>query len=278
VNLIRRDGAPLVVQQEDGRVLEEGKDFDKLVDPKSGVVPWPGNFDVYHQPPVIHTHLPDGTRLRVSYYHVVTIYHKGAPVCLSEPKTMALLRDEAQRLHAAWGAKAYFMNHDEIRVLNWCAACQQRHLDAGQILAQNIKACTQILKEVNPGGRIYVWSDMFDPGHNAHQNFYLVHGDLAGSWEGLDKDVVVVCWDQDRAAESMKFFTDRGHKVLMAGYYDAPVAGARQWLDAARKVPGLPGLPGVPGIPGVCGMMYTTWADNYRDLEAFAKVVDEYRK
>jgi hypothetical protein len=46
------------------------------------VVPWPGCFDIYHQPPVIKTNLPEGARLRVSYYHVVTISHKGAPVPL----------------------------------------------------------------------------------------------------------------------------------------------------------------------------------------------------
>ena len=266
VNLIRRNGAPLEVKQEDGRTLVEGKDFEKLVDPRSGTKPWSGCFDIYHQPPVIKTSLPDGTRLRVSYYHAVTISDKGAPICLSEPKTLELLRDEAKRMHAAWGAKAYFMNHDEIRVLNWCEACQKRDLQPGQMLAENVKACTQALKEVNPGGRVYVWSDMFDPGHNAHKDYYLVHGDLAGSWEGLDKDVIIVCWDQERALESMKFFADRGHQVVMAGYYDEPVEGARQWLDSALKV------------PGVRGMMYTTWigSGGYRDLEPFAKIMAGY--
>src|SRR5947208_12534365 len=52
------------------------------------------------------------------------------------------------------------------------------HLDAGALLAENVKTCIQILREVNPGGRIYVWSDMFDPHHNAHKDYYLVHGDL----------------------------------------------------------------------------------------------------
>src|SRR5256885_12000168 len=48
----------------------------------------------------------------------------------SEPKTVELVRDQAKRMHAAWGAKAYLMSHDEIRVWNWCDACQRRHLDA----------------------------------------------------------------------------------------------------------------------------------------------------
>src|SRR2546429_6775982 len=40
-------------------------------------------------------------------------------------------------------------------VLNWCSACQARGLDAGQILADNVRACASILRQVNPGGRIY---------------------------------------------------------------------------------------------------------------------------
>ena len=115
-------------------------------------------------------------------------------VCPSEPRTVELLRDQARRMHAAWGAKGYMMSHDEIRVLNWCAACERRQLDAGAILADNARTCLQILREVNPKGRIYVWSDMFDPNHNAHKDYYLVRGDLAGSWEGLDREVIIVTW------------------------------------------------------------------------------------
>ena len=34
-------------------------------------------------------------------------------------------------------------------------------------------------------GPLYIWSDMFDPGHNAHDHFYEVEGTIAGSWIGL---------------------------------------------------------------------------------------------
>ena len=174
------------MKREDGRALVEGRDFDKVVDPHMGTSPWPGAYDIWHEPPVIKTDLPDGTRLRVSYYHVVTIHGGQAMICPSEPRTLELLRDQARRMHAAWNAKGYLMSHDEIRVLNWCAACQRRQLDAGALLADNVRACTRILREINPGGRIYVWSDMFDPYHNARDDYYLVRGDLAGSWKGLD--------------------------------------------------------------------------------------------
>ena len=146
------------------------------------------------------------------------------------------------------------MQHDEVRTLNWDDSCQQRHLDAGAILAHNARACTKLLR----GANVYVWSDMFDPYHNAVKDYYLVRGDLAGSWEGLDRKVIVVNWNFDKRDESLKFFADRGHRQVIAGYYDGS-HDTRQWLGSAAKV------------TGVVGIMYTTWRSNYNDLEAFAR-------
>ena len=52
----------------------------------------------------------------------------------------------------------------------------------------------------------------------------------------------------------------------MAGYYDSPPENMKKWLDAAQ------------GHPEILGTIYTTWENNYRDLEAFEKIVDGYRK
>jgi hypothetical protein len=100
---------------------------------------------------------------------------------------------------------------------------------------------------------------MFDPFHNARKDFYLVNGDLAGSWEGLDKDVVIVNWNSGRPAESLPWFADLGHDQVLAGYYDGPVASIAEWLKAADKLPRQPGA------------MYTTWQQQYDDLEEFAQ-------
>jgi hypothetical protein len=262
VNLVRRDGAPVVVKLDEGKQpLVEGKDFDRIVDPKMGIKPWKGSYDIYHEPPAIKTRLPDGTRLRVSYFHGATVHEDQANICPSEPKTIELLRDQAKRMHAAWGTKGYMMSHDEIRVLNWCAACQKRGLDAGALLADNVRTCAQILREVNPGGKIYVWSDMFDPNHNAKKNYYLVRGDLTGSWEGLNRDVIIVPWYFEKRAESLKFFSERGHHQIIAGYYDHKPEQIADWLRAARSV------------TNVDGAMYTTWKHEFKDLERFSEVV-----
>lgn len=263
VNLIRREGTPLQVRKDGGESLVEGRDFEKVIDPKMGNRLWAGSYDIYHEPPSIKTSLPEGTKLRVSYYHAVTIHDDQAMICPSEPRTVELLRDQAKRMHKAWGAKGYMMSHDEIRVLNWCAACQKRKLDAGALIADNVRTCINTLREVNPGGRIYVWSDMFDPHHNAHKDYYLVRGDLAGSWEGLDKEVIIVPWYFEKRNESLKFFADRGHRQVIAGYYDHDPAQVKEWLSAAGKV------------QGVEGVMYTTWQSNFSDLEKFAQAIKE---
>jgi len=263
LNLVRRDGAPVVVKSEGGKRFEEGKDFEPLQDPQMGVRLWKGSYDVWHEPPVMKTTLAEGTRLRVSYYHAVTVNDDQAMLCPSEARSVELLRDQARRVHAAWGAQGYMMSHDEIRVLNWCDACQRRGLEAGALLADNARTCVNILREVNPGGRIYVWSDMFDPHHNAHKGYYLVRGDLTGSWEGLDKDVIVVPWYFEKRGQSLKFFAERGHRQVIAGYYDAKPERVRDWLEAAKP------------FPGVIGVMYTTWEHKYGDLEQFVKIIGE---
>jgi hypothetical protein len=110
---VRRDG------DQEAKVLEEGRDFERVVDPRLGNNPWAGEYDVWHEPPTVHTKLPDGTRLRVSYYHPMIIYGGSVMIALSEPRTMELLRDHARRVHTGFGAKSYFMEHDEIRLFNW---------------------------------------------------------------------------------------------------------------------------------------------------------------
>jgi len=269
LNVLRRPGAPLVVRRDAGfsvapAPLVEGTDFEPVADPHLGNDPYNGEYNLSHEPPTIHTKLSDGTRLRVSYYHPMIIYGGSVMIALSEPKTMELLRDQARRVHEAFGAKGYFMEHDEMRIFNWDAASERRHLDAGPLLAAHVKACIKILRDVNPGGDIYAWSDMYDPHHNAVKNYYLVKGSIVGSWEGLDREVIIADWNFEHRDESLKWFADRGHRLMIAGYYDAPLDDLRAWLDSAVKV------------PSAQAVMYTTWQNNFADIEKFAAAVKEH--
>ncbi|MBL9145081.1 MAG: hypothetical protein JNM99_15485 [Verrucomicrobiaceae bacterium] len=262
VNVLRRPGAPLEVKTEEGKLLVEGKDYEPVHDPKLGSVPYAGEYEPWHEPPNITVKdLPDGTRLRVSFHHPHIVYEGQVCACVSEPRFMSLLQRQAGDVHGLWGARSYMMSHDEWRVLGWCQACQTRHLTAGQIVADNVGSCTSMLRTQAPDARVFVWSDMFDPFHNAKPSYYLVKSDLTGSWEGLSRDAFIVNWNSDKAAESLKFFSDRGHQQLIAGYYDGPIERTRDWLRKAKPV------------PGVVGVMFTTWHADYGKLEAFAEML-----
>src|SRR5262249_424321 len=158
--------------------------------------------------------------------------------------------------------RTFFMSHDEIRVAGWCRACQDRKLSPGALLADNARRCTAILKELNPRARVAVWSDMFDPSHNAVDNYYLVNGTLKDSWKGLSSDVLIANWNGGKARESLAFFANRGHKQLIAGYYDDDgLTNFRQWDQAAT------------GVTGVIGFMYTTWQSKYSLLEDYGRAM-----
>ena len=54
---------------------------------------------------------------------------------------------------------------------------------------------------------------------------------------------------------------DRGHPILIAGYYDQDPTRVRDWLAAADA------------HGGAVAVMYTTWRNDYAQLERFAELV-----
>ncbi|MFO1041600.1 MAG: hypothetical protein U0941_07435 [Planctomycetaceae bacterium] len=264
VNLVRRPGCPLTVQDDSRQVTYvEGRDFVELRDSKLGTSPWPGEFDVYHEPPSLilapGSTIKDGQKLLVSYSHAVTIYDGQVPCSLTEPKVFEIVEDQVRRVQQLFNPKIYFLSHDEIRVANWSDPERASGKTAGEQLAENVRRCAEIIRKVSPEARLCIWSDMFDPHHNAVKDFYLVNGDLAGSWKGLPKDTIVINWNSGKPSPSLKHFAGLGHTQVLAGYYDAPPGRIRNWLDVGKEVP-----------QNIGGAMYTTWRGNFTDLEAFA--------
>jgi len=260
VNVLRRPGTPVTLKGEDGAVYEEGKDFEAIRDPLLEPE------DSYHTPPTVKltasSRLKEGTPVRLSYYHSVVINEGQVCACLSEPKLYQLLRSEAKQVNDLFHPTAFFMQHDEIRTANWDEACQKRHLTPGQMLADNVKQCVQMLKDLNPKAKIWVWSDMFDPMHNAGPKdaYYFVNGDWQGGWEGLPAEVGIVNWAGHLQGRNAKWFADRGHEQILSGYYDHDDTGRgfAGWLANTRDV------------PRVTGAMYTSWLDKYDAIEAWA--------
>lgn len=260
VNVLRRPGCPVTVKSDDGATTyEEGRDYQKIVDPQ--LHPW----QAYHDMPVIHltanSRIKDGQRLRVSYYHPTIIYEDRVTQYLSEPKIFDDWRDEVKKVNDLLHPSAFFMEHDELRVVDQCASCQAMHMTPGQLLAWNIHKSAGIIRAIRPDAGLWVWNDMFDPYHNAVDHFYLVNGSLKGSWKGLDKGIGIVNWHGGGMAKDVKFFSDLGLKQVLSGYYDGDQdgSGIAKWIDSAQ------------GIPGVVGAMYTTWNDNYGPMDVWAQ-------
>ena len=184
---------------------------------------------------------------------------------MAEPKVKELLAWQIAQVHKHVDPDGYFFSHDEIRVAGWDESCRRSGLSPAEMLAENVRTCAALVRQEDPGKPIYLWSDMFDPHHNARKSgrYYLVKGDgpWYGSWKGLDKDMTIVNWNSQPAERkaSLQHFAELGNKQILAGYYDGPVDSIRPWLRDAQEVKGLDGV------------MYTTWAHRYRDLEAFAR-------
>jgi hypothetical protein len=267
MNLLRRDGCPIRVTSEDGSQLyAEGRDFERWEYPKMGRVRWPGQYEIAHpQPPLILTknsRIHDGQKLNVSFYHTQMHMDVGVGVCLAQDELFHWLEQHLEIVKRLFRPKTYLMVQDEIRLAGWCECCNPPGVSTGQLLAQCVRRCTDIIRRVDPGARIVSWSDMFDPFHNAVDNYWLTRGTMKGSWEGLDREVLIGNWNQGHQKPSLDFFAGRGHRQIIATYYDRHnwQQVVRSWLTAAD------------GVPNIEGIMYTTWSNDYRHLEEFLQL------
>lgn len=270
VNVVRRQGAPLRLTSEDGKTtFVEGQDFEPLGDPKLGNDPYPGQYSVWHDVPAVRLlpqgRIRQGQKVLASYYHTAIIHSDQVMCCMAEPKVYDILRWHLAEVHKHLQPDGYFLSHDEIRVQGWDASCRNSGKTPARLLADNIRRCEELVQAEDPGKPIYVWSDMFDPYHNAgpKDKYYLVRGEgpWHGAWEGLPPDLIVMNWNSNPKVrrDSLRHFAQRGHAQMLAGYYDGPIDAIQGWLADARAA------------GRVVGIMYTTWRHNYQDLEAFAR-------
>lgn len=260
MNVIRRGGTPLVVRDErGGTVYEEGRDFDKVADAER-------DFHWTHRMPVIRLlpggRIPEGARLRVDYYHGTTIYNDQVSACPSEPKVYQIWKEQFALLDKHLAPKKYLLSLDEVRLFNRCETCKRRHLGAAAILGDLVQRLNGMIREVNPKADVWVWSDMWDPNHNAIPRYYLVDGDPVDTWKYLPKDIGLACWYYEKRRASLDFFSSRGFRTLGAAYYDADdLTNPEGWLAALDTT------------PGAAGIMYTTWQHKYKLLGPFGDLV-----
>ncbi len=260
LNVLRRPGTPVRVRGEQtGIVYRENKDYAAIAD--AGL-----NFRFDHSSVAIETlpggRIRNGERLRVSYYHGMAINRGQVSACMSEPEVYEIWERQVRLLHEQLAPKKYLLSMDEIRAGGACQACKKRGLTMAQILGDCVTRQVEIIRSVNPDAEILIWSDMFDPNHNAHADYYLVDGDFTDSWNYIPPDLTIVCWYYDKRAESLGFFSSLGFRTLAGAYYDGDTLdNPMGWLDV------------LDNTPGADGIMYTTWQNKYELLAPFGDLV-----
>lgn len=259
LNVLNRPGTPVTVRSEDGKVTyEEGRDYARLQDTQL-------NFNWLDRPsPTLKllpgTRIRPGERLRVTYYHGMSINRGQVTVCMAEPEIYDIVDHEAALLAKYVRPKRLLLNMDEIRMGGSCAACRGKNM--AELLGHCITRHVEILRKHMPNLEVYIWSDMFDPHHNAHADYYLVEGDFTGSWKYIPKDLIIAVWGRRPRPESLRFFSEEGFRTLVACYYDADdLEDVKGWIELAQAT------------RGVQGFMYTPWTKKYRLLGDFGRLI-----
>jgi hypothetical protein len=259
INLLRRPGTPVTVRSEDGAVVyAEGKDYAPLRDPNLN--PWRDDGEEVPLKLLPGSRIQEGARLRVSWYHSMLINDSQVTICMAEPELYEIFDHEAKLLNETLHPNSVLLGMDEIRMGGTCQACRGRNM--GELLGECITKEASILRTYAPSLQIYIWSDMLDPNHNAHGNYYLVNGDFTGSWDHVPKNLIIAVWGGAPRPASLNFFAARGSRTLVACYYDADdLKDVEGWLKLA------------PQTHKLRGLMYTPWQKKYSLLPAFGDLL-----
>ena len=125
----------------------------------------------------------------------------------------------------------------------------------GRRLQISIRRRIAIIRKCSPKARVYAWSDMFDPWHNARDNYYLCNGSWVGSWYHLPRDVIVMNWNYSGYdGKSPRFFARNGFSQIMVG--TGP--DIAKWLSANPDTPKVIGVFNfiAPSLDGFANLLW----------------------
>ncbi len=210
----------------------------------------------------------EGERLRVDHYHGMAVNAGQVSVCMSEPKLYRIWREQVRLMREVLGPRRFcLLSMDEIRAGGSCHACKRCGLSMAELLGECLTRQFQMLRADHLQAEIFVWSDMLDPNHNAHANYYVVEGSYEGSWRHVPGELGIVAWHYAKRRASLRHFSGMGFRTLAGAYYDADsLDHVHDWLEALDET------------PGAVGIMYTSWQNRYELLADFGDLVTQWRK
>lgn len=257
-DIVRCAGTPLTLKSRDREMsFVEGRDFKEIRCLRQ--------LEHISIPP--GSAIKEGENLELNCYKIPAVMHswgRQESLCMSNPALYDCWRAEVQKLHQVIKFKRFLLAMDEIRNGGGCLTCRDSGLSMAQILGNCVTQQQALFKAIDPEIEVMIWSDMFDPAHNAVNNYYGVVGDFTGSWKYIPVDMTVVCWYHKIRDQSLAFFSGLGFRTCGAAYYDAAdLTGSKEWLTSLKKT------------PRAQGIMYTTWERKYQLLPAFGDLVSQ---
>lgn len=142
----------------------------------------------------------------MDYYALAPVYDGTAASCLTHPAirdymeqnmaamtkfnprttdtstTSRLLKRQVQDLSISEDVKGtqagfsgYLLSYDEMRTGHTCELCASHGATAGELLAEHLKNSSEIARQAaGPERELFMWDDMFNPFHNAHDDYFLI--------------------------------------------------------------------------------------------------------
>ncbi|MFN8613527.1 MAG: hypothetical protein U0931_38670 [Vulcanimicrobiota bacterium] len=253
INLLRRPGTPVRVR---GRQdYQEGRDYRFV--PEQML-----NLRMDRLQPLELELLPggrirDGEQLLVDWYHPVLVNEDQMCMCLAQAELYPMMQRELDILARELQPERVFLANDEVRLGGNCESC--RGLDLGQLLAGCINRQAELIRSALPQAEVIIWSDMLDPGHNGHGDYYLCEGSFAQTARHVNRELRVAVWGREARPESLAHFDRLGFSTLVACFYDArDLSEVENWRRAAGS-----------DRP----FMYTAWSKDYTHLKSFSAVL-----
>jgi hypothetical protein len=268
LNIVRRDSLPLTLRTETGTVVSEGIDVAPISDPQLGEIGYTGNFDTYHDAPAIRladgSSLSEGDRVLLTGWHAQLTASGQTGCAWHEPRTFELMEEMHRQVASLIEPDGILIDVEETRTGGWEPA-DSEFGSSGAAFGAHVQRVLTEATAVVDGTPLFIWNDMIDPTMNATADFYQVRGTLENSWQGIDPSLVtIVNWragDElyESGRDGVNHFADLGFQQVVAGFYDEDVATNHAAWAAA-----------IDGQPGIVGSMYTTWEDDFSQLDAFA--------
>ena len=258
--VVRRSGTPVRVRRvRDWKVLKEGVDFAEI--PKAKTL-WPGSNTKLVLKPIKGGAMKDGDEISVDCFCSFPAWGRWTSACMASPELFKEMEASAAEIARTLNPKVWELSFDEVRQGGGCLDCRKVG-DMAHIYARCVKKAMSIIRKHRPDAEIFIYNDMVDPYYMKDEGRYAgLYSPMKGVWDLLPRDLGIDCWTHSTREKAPKFFSDRGHPILISAFYDEKeLKNSAQWRDVALKT------------PGVKGVIYSTYAGNWSFLKPFAELM-----